>query len=150
MELKEYQSRTLEAFGRWLEALDMARVQSETSVVALRSIGVDIPEDVRNYPKTAWGNLAETGNVAESAGEYVDRTDEADRPIPNVCFKIPTGGGKTLLAAAALERLNRPTGLTLWLVPSRAIYQQTKTALWNKEHPYRQMLERASGGESKF
>ncbi|MCY4653684.1 MAG: DEAD/DEAH box helicase family protein, partial [Dehalococcoidia bacterium] len=123
MELKEYQSRTLEAFGRWLEALETARFQSEVQISALQGVGADIPDEIRNYPKSAWSKLAETGNVAESAGEYVDRTDEADRPIPNVCFKIPTGGGKTLLAAAALERLNRPTGLTLWLVPSRAIYQ---------------------------
>ena len=149
MELKEYQSRTLESFGRWLDALDTARVQSELQIAALRGVGVDIPDEIRNYPKSAWEKLAETGNVAESAGEYVDRTDEADRPIPNACFKIPTGGGKTLLAAAALERLNRSTGLTLWLVPSRAIYQQTKAALWNKGHPYRQTLERASGGRVK-
>ena len=44
------------------------------------------------------------GGVAESAGRYVDRTGDAERPIPHVCFKIPTGGGKTLLAAAALEK----------------------------------------------
>ena len=150
MELKEYQSRTLEAVGRWLEALETAWVQSETVIAALRGVGADIPEDVRNYPKSAWQKLTETGNVAECAGEHVDRTDDAGRPIPNVCFKIPTGGGKTLLAAAALERLNRPTGLTLWLVPSRAIYQQTRAALWNREHPYRQMLERASGGRVKM
>ena len=62
---------------------------------------------------------------------------------------MPTGGGKTLLAAAALERMNRQNGLTLWIVPTKAIYQQTKKALWNKEHPYRDMLERASGGRVK-
>ena len=149
MELKEYQSRSLEAFGRWLEALETERIQSETTVSVLQGVGAEIPDEIRNYPRTAWRKLNETGNVAESAGEYVDRTDEAGRPIPSVCFKIPTGGGKTLLAAAALERLNRSTGLTLWLVPSRAIYQQTKAALWNREHPYRQMLERASGGRVK-
>ena len=84
--------------------------------------------------------------MADGQAEYVDRTDDANRPIPHICFKVPTGGGKTLLAAAALERLNRQTGLTLWVVPSKAIYDQTKAALWNREHPYRQMLERASAG----
>ena len=69
----------------------------------------------------AWRKLAASGGVAAA------RADEAGRPIPHACFKVPTGGGKTLLAAAALERLNRPTGLTLWIVPSRAIYQQTCT-----------------------
>ena len=60
---------------------------------------------------------------------HVNRTDGGGRPIPHICFKVPTGGGKTLLAAAALERLNRQTGLTLWIVPSKAIYAQTKAAL---------------------
>ena len=87
--------------------------------------------------------------MADGQAEYVDRTDGANRPIPHICFKVPTGGGKTLLAAAALERLHRQTGLTLWVVPSRAIYDQTKAALWNREHPYRQMLERASAGRVK-
>ena len=107
-------------------------------------------EDTRNYPKSAWQKLAQSGGVAESAGAYVERTDDAGRPIPHVCFKVPTGGGKTLLAAAALMRLGRQTGLTLWITPTRAIYEQTKAALRNREHPYRQMLEIASGGRVKF
>ena len=78
--------------------------------------------------------------VALTAGEYVDRTDEANRPIPHICFKVPMGGGKTLLAAAALERLPWQRGLVLWVVPSKAIYDQTKAALWDKQHPYRKIL----------
>ena len=150
MELKDYQSSALNAFVRWRDALEEARLGSETAVSALHAAGVDVPDDVRNYPKTAWQKLAQSGGVAQSAGPYVDRTDDAGRPIPHVCFKVPTGGGKTLLAAAALERLNRQTGLTLWLTPTRAIYEQTKAALKNREHPYRQMLEQASGGRVKF
>ena len=150
MELKEYQARTLEAFARWRDALEKARREASTSVEALEQVGVSVPADVRNYPKTAWRNLASTGDVALTAGPYVDRTATAGYPIPHICFKIPTGGGKTLLAAAALERLNRQTGLTLWITPTRAIYEQTKAALWSREHPYRQMLERASAGRVKM
>ena len=150
MELKEYQLAALESFTRWRNALDKARLQAKTAVTALQAAGVDVLDDERNYPKTAWEWLKASGGVAESAGEYVSRTDEAGRPIPHACLKVPTGGGKTLLAAAALERLNRPTGLTLWITPSRAIYEQTKAALWNREHPYRQMLERGSGGRVKL
>ena len=150
MELKDYQSSTLNAFVRWRDALEEARMGSETAVSALHAAGVDVPDDVRNYPKTAWQKLRNAGGVAQTAGAYVDRTDEAGRPIPHVCFKIPTGGGKTLLAAAALERLNRQTGLTLWITPTRAIYEQTKAALKNREHPYRQMLDRASGDRVKL
>ncbi len=146
MEMKEYQVRALEAFDRWRNALAAARTQAGAAVAALREAGVDMPGDLRNYPKTAWQQL----DVADYKVPYVDRTDEAGRPIPHICFKVPTGGGKTLLAAAALQRLNRQTGLTLWITPTRAIYQQTKAALRNREHPYRQMLEIGSGGRVKL
>ena len=150
MELKEYQANALDSFARWLDALEEARLRSETGVAALQDAGVDVPPDLRDYPRTAWQRLAEAGGVADTAGQYVSRTDDAGRPIPHICFKVPTGGGKTLLAAAALQRLHRQTGLTLWLTPTSAIYQQTKAALKNREHPYRQMLEMASGGRVKF
>jgi type III restriction enzyme len=149
LELKVYQRNALDAFTRWLEALEEAQSKSETAIEALKQAGVDIPDEIRNYPKTAWQKLRENGGVANGQAEYVDRTDDANRPIPHICFKVPTGGGKTLLAAAALERLHRQTGLTLWVVPTKAIYDQTKAALWNREHPYRQMLERASAGRVK-
>ena len=150
MELKDYQSAALEAFVRWRDALASARVQSDTVAAALEGTGMDIPAGVRDYPHAAWEQLAKNGEVAESAGAYVSRSDDAGRPIPHVCFKVPTGGGKTLLAAAALERLNRQRGLTLWITPTRAIYEQTRTALRNREHPYRQMLERAAEGRVKL
>ena len=150
MELKEYQRGALEAFTRWLEALKTARDESDTAIEALKQTGVDIPDAIRNYPGMAWGKLSESGGVAHTSRRYVERTDGAKRPIPHICFKVPTGGGKTLLAASALERLNRQTGLTLWVVPTKAIYAQTKAALWNREHPYRQTLERASAGRVKM
>ena len=150
MELKMYQLRALDAFSHWLEVLKEAQNKSETTIRALKLLKADIPDETRNYPKTAWEKLKEDDEVAVTAGKYVGRTDGTNRPIPHICFKVPTGGGKTLLAAAALERLNRQTGLTLWIVPSKAIYNQTKAALWNREHPYRQMLERASAGRVKM
>ena len=150
MELKQYQAATLETFSKWLENLRIAKAQSEQAAVALQNIGHDVPDDVRNYPKTAWQKMKDAGEIATTARKYISRTDDAGRPIPHACFKVPTGGGKTLLATAALERMNRPTGLTLWITPTRAIYEQTKTALKNREHPYREMLERASGGRVKL
>ncbi len=150
MELKEYQVGALDAFVRWREALDDAARASQQGIEALGKAGVAIPDDLRDYPKTAWENLARAGGVASSAGDYVSRSDEAGRPVPHVCLKVPTGGGKTLLAAAALERLGRQTGLTLWIVPTKAIFAQTKAALKNREHPYRQMLERASAGRVRL
>ena len=152
MELKEYQVQALDTFVQWHEAL----VEAFHTCKDLMK-GVDqgmgekyLSEDVRHYPQMAWREFVGSGNIAKSAGDYVKRTDEANRPIPHVCFKIPTGGGKTLLAASVLERLNRPTGFTLWIVPTSSIYEQTKIALKDREHPYRQTLERASGGRVKL
>ena len=53
---------------------------------------------------------------------------------PYVCLRIPTGGGKTMVAGMAIERVNRsllhaPFSLTLWLVPSEPIREQTLKAL---------------------
>ena len=151
MEFKDYQLRTLDGFSRWLDFLADARnVTNRLRETLSEDDRAALPEDVFNYPKAAWGKLRDAGGVAAGAGEYVDRTDGAGRPIPHVCFKVPTGGGKTLLAAAAMERLNRQTGLVLWIVPTRAIYQQTIDSLRDRQHPYRQRLEQASGGRVKL
>ena len=150
MQLKDYQLRTLDSFTHWWN--ELKDVQKRTAIVVkeLKKVDAHVPLDVLNFPKTAWQKLSENGYVSESAGPYVDRTAAAGYPISHVCFKVPTGGGKTLLGAAALERLNKSTGLVLWMVPSNAIYSQTKEALWNREHPYRKMIEKASGGKTKM
>ena len=158
MELKQYQATTLEAFGQWRDALVTAKQQMDEAaqdpgeiLKLLSETRLDTDDFTSgNYPKLAWHRLAMSGGVAANAGAYVERTDGADRPISHVCFKVPTGGGKTLLAAAALERLGRQTGLTLWITPTNAIYEQTKAALKNREHPYRQMLDHANNGRVKF
>ena len=149
-ELKDYQAAALDAFGRWLEALEEASQEAERGIAALEKDGFRIPGDLRNYPKTAWETLKSAGSIARTAGDYVSRTDGAGQPVSHACLKIPTGGGKTLLAAAALERLGRQSGLTLWITPTRAIYEQTGAALKDRGHPCRLMLERASGGRVKL
>ncbi len=120
MELKEYQLRALKDFDRWHNALKQAREDSEATTARYRAAGLPMPPDIINYSKTAWQGLAERDEVA--GRHHIDRQDGAGRPIPHTCFKVPTGGGKTLLAAAALERIQYPTGLVLWilslLVPS--------------------------------
>ena len=64
---------------------------------------------------------------------------------PYVCLRVPTGGGKTLLAAysvgiAAREYLTAANPMVLWLVPSTAILDQTINALKTEGHPYRAAL----------
>ena len=148
MELKDYQVRALETFDSWIETLERIRQEKSAEAAKYLEAGLAMPDDHLNFPKHAWKELADAGKVDDR--NYIPRYDDADRPIPHICFKVPTGGGKTLLAASALERIRYPAGLVLWIVPTRAIYQQTKDALWNREHPYRQRLERASGGRVKM
>ena len=54
--------------------------------------------------------------------------------VPAVCVRIPTGGGKTYLAAHAVARIGKilsdtDAPVALWLVPSDAIRSQTLAAL---------------------
>ena len=56
------------------------------------------------------------------------------KEVPYVCLRIPTGGGKTLIGGLAIERANRSLlftrhSVTLWLVPSEPIREQTLKAL---------------------
>lgn len=157
MQLKTYQQNALEQLDRWLEALKEARLKCEKAGKALHESGLDVPEELKNYPRSAWTNLKEQ-NVLPSISDngtlkipdYISRTGTSGEPIPHVCLKVPTGGGKTLLGVAALERIKQDVGFVLWIVPTRAIYEQTLKAFKTREHPYRQMLERISGGKVKL
>src|SRR5437867_243953 len=65
---------------------------------------------------------------------------------PYVCLRLPTGGGKTFLAAqvvkVAAKYLRREKNpLVLWLVPSDAIRRQTLETLHNPKHPNRERLD---------
>ena len=75
---------------------------------------------------------------------------EAMPGVPYVCLRLPTGGGKTLLAAEAIgiatDYLRRPLPLTLWMVPSDTIKTQTLEALKDNRHPYRARLDEVFGG----
>ena len=65
---------------------------------------------------------------------------------PHVCFKVPTGGGKTFLACNSLKTIfgnlpSKKAKVVVWLVPSEAILTQTLKNLSNPAHPYRQKIE---------
>jgi type III restriction enzyme len=70
---------------------------------------------------------------------------------PCVCLRIPTGGGKTLIAAHAVGRMAREWPgttahpLALWLVPSDTIRTQTLAALTTPGHPFRESLAQGCG-----
>lgn len=68
--------------------------------------------------------------------------------VPYVCLRLPTGGGKTVLASHAIKvatraYLEQDYPIVLWLVPTNTIQQQTLEALKQPGHPYRAELDRA-------
>ncbi len=68
--------------------------------------------------------------------------------IPYLCIKIPTGGGKTIVASHSLSIIfnsylqdRNGKGLVLWFTPSDAIRAQTLKNLQDRKHPYREILD---------
>ena len=93
-------------------------------------------------------------------GAYGDTTEEwrfrlTYRPLPSlvqvpyVCLRIPTGGGKTMIGGMAVERVNRAFhrqhSLTLWLVPSEPIRDQTLKALRDPKNILHRAVQSALG-----
>jgi type III restriction enzyme len=68
--------------------------------------------------------------------------------MPYFCLRVPTGGGKTFLAASSIALVNSRLlhsdhSVVLWLVPSDAIREQTLKALRRTDHPYHHALREA-------
>ena len=81
-------------------------------------------------PSTAF--LDETGRTYLPAPGLED--------VPYICLRVPTGGGKTLLAAHAVTVasdafLHAETPTVLWLVPSQTIRDQTLLTLNDRDNP---------------
>ena len=124
MELKNYQKLVLKDIDAYLDAL-------------MKTDGIN----------AAWKEYWASKGIGAGFTAYYDDLAGA----PNVCIKVPTGGGKTFLAASSVKTVfdKLPTGKTkfvVWLVPSDAILTQTVANLSNPNHPYRQRLNRDFGG----
>ena len=124
MELKSYQQKVIADLTRYLELLTQTR----------------------NYPASFRYFWGEKG--ASSLGWSQDITPG----VPNLCFKVPTGGGKTFLACNAIKPIFdalpfTKTKVVVWLVPSDAILTQTLKALKDSSHPYRQKLDSLFSGK---
>lgn len=125
MELKKYQQKTLDELRKYIA--EMRKYATEKAAgVAFMIMRTDSQD---NFSKDYhW--IPELGRS------------------PFVCIKVPTGGGKTLIAAHAVgivfkdylgERSDR--GLAMWFVPSDAIKTQTLNNLRDRKHPYREVLD---------
>ena len=118
MELKNYQRKVIADLTRYLELLN------ETM-----------------HFKAAFRRFWEEKS-APALGLYRDVIPG----VPNLCFKVPTGGGKTFIACNAIRPIFEALPVTktravVWLVPSDAILRQTEKALKDTWHPYRQKID---------
>ncbi|MCF7996245.1 MAG: DEAD/DEAH box helicase family protein [Chromatiaceae bacterium] len=86
---------------------------------------------------------------SELAPQQPGYLDQGFAQRPYVCLRLPTGGGKTVLAADAIPLLRQAVEqdypLTLWLVPSKAILEQTAATLRDPQHPYRERINAQFG-----
>ena len=127
MELKSYQKEVLADLARYLELV----VERQSPAKAYR----------------AFWNEKNVMVGPDVMPAYVDTLSG----VPHVCAKVPTGGGKTYIAASAVRTIfdampQRRARAVVWLVPSDAILTQTRNALQNPGHPYRQRLDVDFGG----
>ena len=97
---------------------------------------------LKSYQQAALDSLAALARAAQLQGPALGFRALTGRPynadafgeVPCVCLRIPTGGGKTVMAAHAVPLLARTwcandAPVAVWLVPSDAIRQQTLKAL---------------------
>lgn len=152
----DYQDRVLSTLDAWLGHLKekKARADQVASLAAQNpNLGIAIPD----FAREAWEALKADGKLPASRDgiPFSPRMDGCGRPVPNAVLKVPTGGGKTWLAVSAVSRvmgryLDRNSGFVLWIVPNEAIYTQTLKHLKDRQHPYRQALDRAAAGRVKI
>ncbi|MET4126897.1 DEAD/DEAH box helicase family protein [Roseovarius sp. MBR-6] len=156
MRTLDYQVRVLETLDAWLDALKPEKARAE-KIAAMAEADPDLGLEVPDFAAKAWANLKEAGRLPASRATipFSPRRDGIGRPVPNATLKVPTGGGKTWLAVNAVSRimgryLGKNTGFVLWVVPNEAIYSQTLKSLKNRQHPYRQALDRTAAGRVKI
>lgn len=126
IQLKDYQHRVLDSLREFLS--ECARTRD---------------------PAAAYERV--TARVYGQPLSYVQIADPRFARMPYVCVRVPTGGGKTLLAChtvgiALNHYLPAPRAVVLWLVPSNTILDQTADALRDPRHPYRRALDLECGG----
>lgn len=133
MQLKPYQADALAILRRLLESARTAGPEAAFNAITAE------PEQAKR--------------LGAFRAPYRPLNNRAD--TPSVCLRLPTGGGKTILAthAIAIARdawLDRDYALVLWLVPSNTIRTQTVDALKKPGHPYRAALDTAFEGRVRI
>ena len=154
--LLEYQERVLTTLDSYIDHLT-AKKQESDEIVELAASRPHLSVPIPDFTEEAWEALKAKGKLPESrtAIPFSSRRDGCERPVPNAVLKVPTGGGKTWLAVSGVSRimgryLGQNTGFVLWIVPNEAIYRQTLKHLRDRQHPYRQALDRAAAGRVRI
>lgn len=140
MELREYQKKVVARLSDYLVALNNQKERYEKILEVDQELASDF-----HFPKKAWEQIG--------LGSYKAVHNGVGEQLPNLFFKVPTGGGKTLLACHAIDLINKlylrkQYGMVLWIVPTKQIYDQTLSTLRDRNHPYRQLLDISSGGKT--
>lgn len=126
MKLKKYQQQTIDTLSGFFKE---ARVRGPEAAFTA----------ITTEPEQAKRLRGRSGKYKAVAGLEA---------VPYVCLRLPTGGGKTLLAAHAIAEardhwMERQYPVVVWLVPSDAIRRQTVEALKDARHPYRRSMNDA-------
>lgn len=127
MRLKDYQKRVIADLKRFLELLNEEQNIRKAYNGLWMEKGVQVGDIIPPYQMTLQG-------------------------VPHICVKVPTGGGKTFIAAKAIQPIMDAMPYlhfraVVWLVPSDAILKQTVHHLTDRNHPYRQAIDADFGGK---
>ncbi len=136
----------------------MERVPTLWNMIALKDYQLRVLDSLRDFfrqcskdggPEGAF-RAVQLRNHTEPAPYIPVAAAGLAEGMPYVCLRVPTGGGKTLLAChaaglAITELLHADRAVVLWLVPSNTILEQTADALRDPRHAYRRALELACG-----
>lgn len=122
MELKSYQARVINELKEYIDFTKTTNTAAEAYEEYWISKGIK----------------PESNSVIKPYNDSVKRA-------PHVCLKVPTAGGKTFIASCSIKTIFDEykaiqKKCVVWLVPSDSILEQTKNALKNSEHPYRQRI----------
>ena len=152
----DYQDRALATLESYVGEL-RSKKQEADEIAELVATKPHLNVPMPDFTQNAWEAMEQRGKLPTSRAsiDYSPRKDGCSRPVPNAVLKVPTGGGKTWLAVSAVSRimgryLDRNTGFVLWIVPNEAIYSQTLKHLQDRQHPYRQALDRAAAGRVRI
>ncbi|MCC7431399.1 DEAD/DEAH box helicase family protein [bacterium] len=123
LELKDYQNRVLESLKEFFDKTrELEKVSEAYRVVTEKNFGQPL-----NY-----------------------REVNGMKGLPYVCLRVPTGGGKTVIACSSIHLANenllqKENSLVLWLVPSNTIREQTLKTLKDSNHFYHKVLKETLG-----